>query len=269
MDFENVDSFYDDTCEPEDPPSGHTLCEQCHCTAPYADQTCLEALKDHVGGISVDLTFTLVDFDEAIASQYRIPAEPIQDPQTGEAAPVVLRPEQGSLEHPRVTYKYFTSMDCELGEGCIGGLGWRRLLRFNADASNVGVEDMIVGSTPNIDISMKQYNIYEFSNCHKHFHFSHYGNFWFGQVQESTTKRGFCLESDHRIHNTESSPLHNDFWSCTYQGLAAGWLDSYDDGLPCQWVDITSLDTSTAPHTDTLYFQLNPDGFMCEVKKLH
>jgi hypothetical protein len=43
-----------------------------------------------------------------------------------------------------------------------------------------------------------------------------------------------------------------------------GWVDLYAAGLTCNWVDITEVDTSAGAVTQPLFFESNPDGFMCE-----
>jgi len=71
------------------------------------------------------------------------------------------------------------------------------------------------------------------------------------------------FESTDRLSNNETSPLHTEY-ICENQGVDAGWGDLYGSSLVCNWIDITELDTSAGPVTDTLTFVSNPDGFMCE-----
>jgi len=102
--------------------------------------------------------------------------------------------------------------------------------------------------------------VFEYSACHKHYHFTHYGTFSYDNNAALTTKRGFCLQSTNRLSNNELSPLHNPFPDCHVQGVEVGWVDEYKAGLPCQWIDVTNVSPRTAP----LSFHSNPDGFLCE-----
>jgi hypothetical protein len=92
----------------------------------------------------------------------------------------------------------------------------------------------------------------------------HYGSFSYGAERSLTAKRGFCLQSTLRATNNELSPLGNKYYDCRYQGVEVGWADEYKAGLECQWLDVTGIDTSSAPVTDDLTFTSNPDGFLCE-----
>jgi hypothetical protein len=92
----------------------------------------------------------------------------------------------------------------------------------------------------------------------------HYGSFSFNNDAALTHKRGFCLQATNRLANNEVSPLPEPYGDCSYQGVSVGWVDEYKAGLPCQWIDVTTVDTSKAPVTGPLTFHSNPDGFLCE-----
>ncbi|CAG8763053.1 5235_t:CDS:2, partial [Cetraspora pellucida] len=102
------------------------------------------------------------------------------------------------------------------------------------------------------------HGVFEWDNCHKHFHFQHYGKFLFGQT--AGHKVGFCLQTTWRYFNTEYTYLNTPYDTCAYQGISVGWGDDYVAGLGCQWIDITGLPAQTALLSD----DLNPDGFLCE-----
>src|SRR5262249_57697316 len=104
-----------------------------------------------------------------------------------------------------------------------------------------------------------QSHVFEFSPCHAHYHFTHYGTFSYAGAPGS--KKAFCLEDTNRFHNDEFTPLTAVHQSCELQGMGGGWGEEYEFGLPGQWVDVTSVDT-TRPHA--LTFVSNPDGFLCE-----
>jgi len=58
------------------------------------------------------------------------------------------------------------------------------------------------------------------------------------------------------------------FWTehdvCTCQGIASGWADNYNIGIPCQWFDVTFVNTATAPVTLTFDVNVNPLDWLCE-----
>jgi len=68
-----------------------------------------------------------------------------------------------------------------------------------------------------------QANVLEYSSCHQHYHFSHYGTFQYGGLPGS--KKAFCLEDTDRTHNDEQTLLTPNHQSCQFQGIAAGWGD--------------------------------------------
>jgi len=94
----------------------------------------------------------------------------------------------------------------------------------------------------------------------------HYGVFAAGPLPSSGRKRGFCLESIQRSVNAEWSPIDQPYWTCSFQGIAPGWYDSYNAGLPCQWLDVTDSENSTRGVSTPVWLsqQDNPDGFLCE-----
>jgi Lysyl oxidase len=99
------------------------------------------------------------------------------------------------------------------------------------------------------------------SPCHGHYHFKYYGQLGLsGSGSVVNGKLGFCLQSTNRVANRETSPLHNEFASCYFQGVEAGWVDQYKAGLPNQWLDTTTIPTGAG----TRSFLSNPNGFLCE-----
>ncbi|KAF0333058.1 Lysyl oxidase protein [Gigaspora margarita] len=163
------------------------------------------------------------------------------------------------LEQTRVAYRYYDENSCVMHEGrgqCIGAPGWRRLLRFTSSAINSGKRDIHLGNVS--DPVYLYHGVFEWDNCHKHFHFQHYSNFLFGQTPGR--KVGFCLQTTWRYFNTEYTYLNTPYDTCAYQGISVGWGDDYIAGLGCQWIDITDLSAQTAPLSEVL----NPNGFLCE-----
>jgi hypothetical protein len=180
-----------------------------------------------------------------------------------------LTPEAWEFRINRIIYRYIPPGDCALVEQCVGGSGWRRLLQFATADRNTGTQDLVIGSVDYFHqtdggTTLSQHNVFEWSACHHHYHFTHYGSFDFNNDPNANHKRGFCLQATDRFSNIEVSPLPNPYANCWYQGIMAGWVDEYKAGLPCQWFDITGVDTSKKPVTGPLTFHSNPDGFLCE-----
>jgi hypothetical protein len=258
VDSEETDSFYDQDCKDE-----KTLSRfgQCHATErPF--RSCRDAVVDAVGAVDTTLRFTRRAWDQATADRVRISR--MKPGVTGADLQVV----ESEFRQNRVVYKYIEPNACELKEErCVTGSGWRRLLEFATSDENVGTKTLDIGAVNYYLSGAKtlndQYHIFDYSSCHGHYHFAHYGSFSLGDAA-TTSKKGFCLQSTDRTSNHELSPLHNPYGGCDYQGVEVGWVDQYKAGLPCQWVDITDIDTSGPTVTKPLSFGSNPDGFLCE-----
>jgi hypothetical protein len=258
VDSEEVDSFYDQTCGVEKEPS----MEGCHQTV-LPTSTCVQAVNASIGSVKTQVHFVRLPWNAATADQVRV--GPLST-----TAGADLQVVQSEFHINRTIYRYFQPSACELVEQCIGAPGWRRLLQFATADRNTGNHTLNIGAVdyqltgvggPTLnDVN----HIFEYSSCHKHYHFTHYGSFSYGGNLATTTKRGFCLQSTDRFSNIEVSPLDNAYAGCEYQGVEAGWVDEYKAGLPCQWIDVTNVDTSGAPVTQPLTFVSNPDGFLCE-----
>ncbi len=252
VDAENVSTFYDHECEAGE--------NDCHLTE-IPSEGCVEALDAHVGKVETSVRFTRVAWDAAKAEEARVGE--VTNP-TGADLAVIA----GGLENHRVIYRYVPPDSCAIAEGCVGGPGWRRLLQFDASVKNLGAAALDIGDVDyyleGAGTSLGDHNIYEFSECHQHYHFSHYGDFTYGDGPQTGQKRAFCLQSTSRYSNNEASPLTNPYGSCAYQGIQAGWGDDYGAGLDCQWIDVTDVDTAGGAVTRPLAFVSNPDQFLCE-----
>lgn len=150
----------------------------------------------------------------------------------------------------------FTADSCEMAEQCIGGTGTRRLLRFDAIAENIGTADLVVGPPPAQGISDATFT---WSACHGHHHFNGYAIYELldgDNVVVTGRKQAFCiLDTIQRDHAKPSGG-----YTCTNQGLTAGWADVYARTLACQWLDVTEL----AAGTYTLRVTVNPEGALPE-----
>src|SRR2546428_700262 len=175
--------------------------------------------------------------------------------------------EESVFKGNQVVYRYITPDSCAIREGSVGEPGWRRLLQFNVGDRNYGAKTLEIGDIDYFiegnGTELSRQGIYEYSICHHHYHFKHYGSFTFGD-EPTNHKMGFCLQSTNRLSNNEVSPLQNRFSGCSIQGIEVGWIDEYEIGLESQWVDVTGVDTSKSPVTAQLSFHSNPDNFLCE-----
>jgi hypothetical protein len=221
------------------------------CNDPY--HYCSQLLEQHVGRVDTKLRLERLAWDPSLADEARL--HPVKNP--GAADLEVLAE---GLQNHRVSYRYFEPDSCAIAEGCVGGPGWRRLVEFDASVANRGSIAMHIGDPTE---AWSQHNTFEYSACHQHFHFLHYGLYDLGPL--TGDKRAFCLISTSRYGNNEYTPLVTPYDAyCTYQGIAPGWGDDYGIGLDCQWIDVTTVDTSQGAVTLPLRFTSNPDGFLCE-----
>lgn len=258
VDSENVEFFFDQDCdvEPELTPDG------CHYTE-LPTESCQDALSLHVGKVDTSLDFEHLAWDEALAAPARVGA-------VTNASGIDLEVVGEELGVNHLVYRYIDASSCALAEQCVTGSGWRRLLMFNASEKNTGVLPLDIGDIdyfiddPANPTANDDHNIYEYSACHNHYHFSHYATFTYGADPDLGSKRAFCLESVARYSNNENSPMWSPYNDCAYQGISEGWGDQYNAGIECQWLDVTTVDTSAGPVTEPLGFRSNPDGFLCE-----
>ncbi|HEV8387692.1 MAG TPA: lysyl oxidase family protein [Nitrososphaera sp.] len=253
VDAEETDTFYDQETDVEDELS----IEGFHQTE-MPEMSCIEALDSKVGKVEADLDFERIAWDSTLADKVRVGA--VTNPESPD-----LKIEDSTFKTNRLAYRYITPDDCALAEGSVGDTGWRRLLQFSAADRNVGARELEIGDIDYYiegrDTELSNNGIYEYSVCHDHYHFVHYGTFSFGDSQ--THKMGFCLQSTNRFSNNEYSPLPNRYAGCDFQGIESGWVDEYKIGLEGQWVDVTDVNT---PVTRQLEFHSNPLGFLCEGK---
>jgi len=257
VDSEDVEFFYDQECDVE--PELST--EGCHLTK-LADMSCVDALTANVGKVETQLLFERIPWDEARADAARV-----GEVETVGAADLAVVGDE--LKVNRLTYRYVSPDSCSLAEQCVGGTGWRRLLQFNASEKNVGSEALNIGDVNYfLDYTLNDnpnanHHVYEYSDCHHHYHFNHFATFTYGSDPNLGSKRAFCLESVARYANHEASPSWSPY-DCSFQGITQGWGDQYNAGIECQWVDVTSIDTSQGPVTKPLGLRSNPDHFLCE-----
>lgn len=123
--------------------------------------------------------------------------------------------------------------------------GLRRLVRFTVMTPNTGNADIFVGD-PNVHFAAND-GLFEFAECHHHFHFRHYALY---QLIDPTTgkiwraaKRGFCmLDTDpNPVPVGGVPPRAGQYRNCGAigipgnQGISAGWADTYRFTLAGQY----------------------------------
>ncbi len=129
----------------------------------------------------------------------------------------------------------FKRTDCAIMERCVDAGGRRKLLRFDVSTPNIGPVDLNLGPPVNN-------GLFQYSACHEHYHFSAYASYELlnstGGVVLRGRKQAFCLEDYNRFDpNARSRPTY----TCSNQGISAGWQDEYNSSLDCQWLDVTDL----------------------------
>lgn len=248
FDSENIWHFYDFDCTADS--SGAAGCHRTY----LPNQSCREALAARVGEVETIMRFERLVWDDELADQVRL-----GDVTSGEAADLTAVADD--LATNRIIYRYFEADDCALAEGAVGGSGWRRLLQFDATVWNTGERPLHIGRA---NIEDTENNVFIYSPCHDHFHYTNYGDFFLQDVVDLTSsKQAFCVQSTIRMSNNETTPLTHDY-SCSFQGIQAGWADEYVAGLDTQWVDITDLEISPEGTAVQLGFRSNSDQFLCE-----
>jgi hypothetical protein len=161
----------------------------------------------------------------------------------------------GSI-NPKIVTRNFLSNGCDVVEGCAIG-GPRRLLAFTTEIRNAGDADLVLGDPIGNPL-------YQFARCHGHYHFSDFAFYDLlntsGDSVALRTKAGFCLEDSGRW---DINAPTNGVFSCSFQGLQAGWSDFYAAELSCQWIDITSI----PPGVYTLQMEVDPANLLPELNE--
>ena len=150
----------------------------------------------------------------------------------------------------------FNNGSCAWVEGCIAGVGERRLLRFGTRTPNFGTADLNVGppaGNPNL----------VWSPCHGHYHFEDYAAYRLldlsGNVVATGHKQAFCLMDINRLD--PDAPRTSGHYGCSNQGISMGWADTYSAGTECQWIDITGVPAGQY----TVEINVNPARVFAEI----
>lgn len=144
----------------------------------------------------------------------------------------------------------FTEESCQYVDGCLGGVGERRLLRFDTITPNLGDADFYVGSPTNHP------ELFEQSECSMAWLFVNYARYRL--LDESGAEIGTGHKSAFAL--IDLAPFTEDAGPPQYgfgedMGISVGWADIYNAGLDCQWVDITGVPAGQY----TLELSINPD----------
>ena len=149
---------------------------------------------------------------------------------------------------------------CLVDEGCVHGLGLRKVIRFGTRVGNVGTADHVLGVPPGPG--------YHWDACHEHYHYADYADYQMLDVLSGLPvneghKNGFCL-LDSGFYDPDLAEEYGSscgFYTCSNQGIGVGCHDTYGPALACQWVDITGIEDGTYQVVVTL----NPDGNIAEL----
>lgn len=203
------------------------------CEPELGDAACPDALRCCAQGVVQQGVYRCeapvagLDFDEPTAS----PEAPNNGPLDCDAPDLIVDTTQLQPLYADV----FMSQDtCEVLEGCVGGLGWRRLVLFTIATPNIGSTDLALGIPANLP------ELFHYSACHDHFHFDEFARYELldgDQLVATGHKQAFCLLDT----LSWAWPFALPQFDCSNQGISRGFSDYYESGLPCQWVDITGL----------------------------
>jgi len=126
---------------------------------------------------------------------------------------------------------------CLMNEGCVTGLGERRVVRFGSRTGNIGTADFLLGR-PEAGNPFWTYDA-----CHDAYDLVGFAFYELldatGAVVLTGVKNGFCIR-DSEPWELEGGPFCRSF-DCNGQGIGQGCADNYGSELQCQWVDITGV----------------------------
>jgi len=153
------------------------------------------------------------------------------------------------VESLSIVEETFKSNDCSVVEGSIGNeisplpsrrnrVMKRRLLRFTTGITNLGPDNLQVSRDENPDL-------FEWGWCHRHYHFTGFTNYELLDLSGNDVvigrKQAFCLMDVRKMDSSARSSQY----TCSNQGITAGWADIYSYNLDGQWIDITGVPAGT------------------------
>lgn len=127
---------------------------------------------------------------------------------------------------------------CLLRDGCVTGLGERRVLRFGSRTGNLGTADFVLGATE------ADNPYWTFNTCQQSYELAGFARYALtdaatGDSVALGAKSGFCIADAEEWKEGEAGSC--DFYDCRYQGISRGCADNYGAALECQWVDVTGI----------------------------
>jgi hypothetical protein len=128
---------------------------------------------------------------------------------------------------------------CLLNEGCVTGLGERRVVRFGSRTGNLGTAPLELGNPADSPY-------WTLDSCHETYDLLGFARYELlaaatGEVVLSGTKNNFCLRDSEPWAQDEGASCNAYTYDCTSQGITQGCADNYGSELECQWVDITDV----------------------------
>jgi hypothetical protein len=134
--------------------------------------------------------------------------------------------------------------DCN-GDGDLGN-DRTAIQRIYVDADGDGAYDPAVDTGS----ATRRVGCFRFDRRHRHWHFKNYAGYELARASDGVVvathrKVGFCLVDTEPIYpgipGSPDDAVYNSCASDRAQGISPGWSDVYDQSLPGQFVDVTSV----------------------------
>lgn len=148
--------------------------------------------------------------------------------------------------------------ECLLQDGCVTGLGERRVVRFGSRTGNVGTADFVLGSAD------ADNPLWTFNSCQMTFDLVGFARYELvdratGEVVLVGAKNGFCIaDAEEWLPESGASC---EVYDCESQGISRDCADNYGSSLECQWVDVTDV----PPGAYELRVMINADRNIAEL----
>ncbi len=127
-----------------------------------------------------------------------------------------------------ITESNFGPRSCAIVEGCVGGSGGRRLLRFSVAAVNQGQADL---AAPPVE---ERPDLFQFGACHGHYHYQGFAAYELrdlaGRVVTRGSKQAYCMMDSYRVLDGPAVGCQPHY-TCEGQGIRVGWADLYGNDL--------------------------------------
>ncbi len=153
---------------------------------------------------------------------------------------------------------------CDVSEGYVPALGKYNIVSFTTATMNVGQADLFLGQPWDCP------DIFEPSACYNGWHSKHETAFglwtnagWAKAQAALDEKYWFCLIDERAGPNVNGS--QGKFTSCHFQGLSVGWIDTYPDYLPGQYIVLDGVPAGSY----TLSVWIDPDMVFPDANRLN